>query len=73
MAALSLATDLGMGQPLEFALTGCMLATRPAESLGMPTSDLRDVYYFGLLRFIFDKLTLLQQLGAIPAPEHVGS
>jgi HD-GYP domain-containing protein (c-di-GMP phosphodiesterase class II) len=51
MAALSLATDLGMGQPLEFALTGCMLATRLGESLGMPTSDLRDVYYYGLLRF----------------------
>jgi HD-GYP domain-containing protein (c-di-GMP phosphodiesterase class II) len=52
MAALSLATDLGMGQPLEFALTGCVLATRMGESLGMPTRDLRDVYYYGLLRFI---------------------
>jgi HD-GYP domain-containing protein (c-di-GMP phosphodiesterase class II) len=52
MAALSLATDLGMGQPLEFALTGCVLATRLGESLGLPTSELRDVYYFGLLRFI---------------------
>src|SRR4029079_17146323 len=52
MAALSLATDLGMGQPLEFALTSCVLATRMGESLGMPPSDLRDVYYFGLLRFI---------------------
>lgn len=28
MAALSLATDLGMGQPLEFALTACVLAMR---------------------------------------------
>ena len=52
MAALSLAPDLGMGQPLEFALTSCVLATRMGESLGMPPSDLRDVYYFGLLRFI---------------------
>src|SRR6476646_841455 len=52
MAALSLATDLGMGQPLEFALTSCVLATRMGESLGMPTSDLHDVYYYGLLRFI---------------------
>lgn len=52
MAALSLATDLGMGQPLEFALTSCVLATRLGESLGMPESELRDVYYFGLLRFI---------------------
>jgi HD-GYP domain-containing protein (c-di-GMP phosphodiesterase class II) len=52
MATLSLATDLGMGQPLEFALAGCVLATRLGESLGMPPGDLRDVYYFGLLRFI---------------------
>ncbi len=52
MAVLSLATDLGMGQPLEFALTSCVLATRLGESLGMPESDLRDIYYFGLLRFI---------------------
>jgi hypothetical protein len=52
MATLSLASDLGMGQPLEFALTTCVLATRLSESLGMPPSDLRDVYYFGLLRFI---------------------
>jgi HD-GYP domain-containing protein (c-di-GMP phosphodiesterase class II) len=52
MAALSIATDLGMGQPLEFALTSCVLATRMGESLGTPPSDLRDVYYFALLRFI---------------------
>jgi HD-GYP domain-containing protein (c-di-GMP phosphodiesterase class II) len=52
MAALSLASDLGMGQPLEFALTSCVLATRMGEALGMPESELRDVYYFGLLRFI---------------------
>ena len=52
MAALSIATDLGMGQPLEFALTSCVLATRLGQSLGMPASNLRDVYYFGLLRFI---------------------
>lgn len=52
MGVLSLATDLGMGQPLEFALSGCVLATRIGESLGMPTSELRDVYYYGLLRFI---------------------
>jgi HD-GYP domain-containing protein (c-di-GMP phosphodiesterase class II) len=52
IAALSLATDLGMGQPLEFALSGCVLATRMGEALGMASSDLRDVYYYGLLRFI---------------------
>jgi HD-GYP domain-containing protein (c-di-GMP phosphodiesterase class II) len=52
MATLSLATDLGMGQPLEFALASCVLATRLGDSLGMPSGELRDVYYYGLLRFI---------------------
>src|SRR5581483_6721506 len=52
MAALSQATDLGMGQPIEFALSGCVLAVRLGEALGLHTEDLRDVDYYGLLRFI---------------------
>ncbi|MBL8045241.1 MAG: hypothetical protein JNL09_01800 [Anaerolineales bacterium] len=32
LAALSLATDLGMGQPLEFALQSCVVAMRLAEN-----------------------------------------
>ncbi len=52
MACLSIATDLGMGQPLEFALSGCVLATRLGDSLGLATDDLHDVYYYSLLRFI---------------------
>lgn len=52
MAALSLATDLGMGQPLEFALCSCVLSVRLGESLGLDEEGLRDVYYQALLRFI---------------------
>lgn len=52
MASLATATDLGMGQPLEFAMTACVLATRLGDALGMDAGELRDVYYFGLLRFI---------------------
>jgi HD-GYP domain-containing protein (c-di-GMP phosphodiesterase class II) len=52
MAALSLATDLGMGRPIEFALAGCVLATRMGASLGMSEGELRDVYDYGLLRYI---------------------
>ena len=33
MAVQSLATDLGMGQPLEFALRSCVLAVRLGEAL----------------------------------------
>ena len=41
MAALSIATDMGMGQPLEFALQSCTLALRLAERLGFGDADLR--------------------------------
>jgi HD-GYP domain-containing protein (c-di-GMP phosphodiesterase class II)/DNA-binding CsgD family transcriptional regulator len=52
MAALSLATDLGMGQPLEFALHACVLAVRLGGTLGMDDTQLREVYYQALLRYI---------------------
>ena len=52
MAALSLATDLGMGQPLEFALSSCVLSVRLGEALGLGDDELRDVYYQALLRYI---------------------
>lgn len=52
MAALSLATDLGMGQPLEYALGVCVLAVRLGEALGLGESELREVYCLALLRHI---------------------
>src|SRR6188474_1069155 len=52
MAALSLATDLGMGQPMEFALSACILAVRLAQKCGYSEDALREVYYQALLRYI---------------------
>src|SRR6188474_607117 len=52
MAALSLATDLGMGQPMEFALSACILAVRLADKCGYSQDALREVYYQALLRYI---------------------
>jgi HD-GYP domain-containing protein (c-di-GMP phosphodiesterase class II) len=52
MAALSMATDLGMGQPLESALCSCVVAMRLGEALGLNDDALRDVYYQALLRYI---------------------
>ncbi len=52
MAALSLATDLGMGQPMEYALCVCVLSVRLGEALGLGEDELRDVYYLALLRHI---------------------
>jgi HD-GYP domain-containing protein (c-di-GMP phosphodiesterase class II) len=52
MSALSLATDLGMGQPLEWALCSCVLAVRLGDALGLSEGELREVYYQALLRYI---------------------
>ena len=52
IAALSLATDLGTGQPIEHALRSCVVAVRLAETIGLSDSELRDVYYLALLRFM---------------------
>lgn len=35
MAALSIATDLGMGQPMEYPMTGCIVAVRLGEAAGL--------------------------------------
>src|SRR5919198_3259806 len=52
LASLSIATDLGIGQPMEFALSSCLLAVRLAEKCGYSEEALREVYYQALLRFI---------------------
>jgi HD-GYP domain-containing protein (c-di-GMP phosphodiesterase class II) len=52
MAALSIATDLGMGQPMEYALTTCIVAVRLGEAAGLSDAELRDTYYEALLRYI---------------------
>ena len=52
MAALSIATDLGMGQPMEYAMCVCVLSVRLGEALSLTESELRDVYYLALLRHI---------------------
>jgi len=52
IASLSLATDLGTGQPLEHALRICLLAFRLGEVLGLTSDELRAVYYVALLRYV---------------------
>jgi HD-GYP domain-containing protein (c-di-GMP phosphodiesterase class II) len=52
MAALSIATDLAMGQPVSHALTTCVVAMRLGDALGFDDATLRDVYYESLLRYI---------------------
>ncbi|CAN5786070.1 hypothetical protein BH23ACT12_BH23ACT12_10940 [soil metagenome] len=52
VACLALATDLGLGQPLEHGLRTCLLAVRVGESLGLSDEQLADAYYIALLRFV---------------------
>jgi HD-GYP domain-containing protein (c-di-GMP phosphodiesterase class II) len=52
VAALSLATDLGTGQPLEHALRTCLLSLELSRRSGVAADQLADVYYVALLRFV---------------------
>ncbi|MBI1891151.1 MAG: HD domain-containing protein [Burkholderiales bacterium] len=52
VTALSLATDLGMGQPLSFALRACVLSLRLGKAAGMDEAALRTTYFQALLRYI---------------------
>ena len=49
VGALSLATDLGTGQPLEHALRTAVLAVRLADLAGATPEEIRDTYYVALL------------------------
>jgi HD-GYP domain-containing protein (c-di-GMP phosphodiesterase class II)/DNA-binding CsgD family transcriptional regulator len=52
IAAISLATDLGMGQPIEQGLKTCLVALELADTVGAEASVLPEVYYTALLRFL---------------------
>jgi HD-GYP domain-containing protein (c-di-GMP phosphodiesterase class II) len=50
--ALSLATDLGTGQPMEHGLRTCWLSLRTADAMGSDAATRSCVYYTALLRFL---------------------
>jgi HD-GYP domain-containing protein (c-di-GMP phosphodiesterase class II) len=52
LAALSVATDLGMGHEPEKAVRSCLLATALARSCGLSEVQVRDVYYTALLQHL---------------------
>jgi HD-GYP domain-containing protein (c-di-GMP phosphodiesterase class II) len=52
VAAISLATDLGMGQPLQHALRTSVIATRLAAAADLPAQEQPVVYYTALLRYL---------------------
>jgi len=52
IGCLALATDLGMGQPLDHGLRTCLLGVGVGRALGLTEQQVTDVYYITLLRFI---------------------
>lgn len=52
MAALAMATGLGMGQSIDWTLRGCLLSVRFTVAAKLDSADLRDVYYLSLLHYI---------------------
>ena len=52
MAAVSLATDVGMGAQMEEGLAVCALAVRFGEELGLGASDLERIHAAALLRHV---------------------
>jgi HD-GYP domain-containing protein (c-di-GMP phosphodiesterase class II) len=52
LAALSVATDLGMGQEPEKAVRTCLVATQLALAMDLPVQEVRDVFYTALLKHL---------------------
>jgi len=52
LTCLSLAIDLGTGQPMEWVSRSCLLGQQLAAALGMSVEEQRDVYYLTLLRHL---------------------
>ncbi len=52
VAALAVATDLGLGLPTEHVLRQSLIAMRLAERLGVPEQERVDLYYVSLLAWV---------------------
>jgi len=52
LGVLSLAADLGMGQPMEHVLRQCLISMRLAQQLGLAEADREVVYYASLLAWV---------------------
>src|SRR5215212_8923099 len=52
VAAFSLATDLGLGQPMEHVLRSWAIATRLAEHMGIADQDAAALYYVAMLAWV---------------------
>ena len=52
VAAFSLATDLGLGQPMEHVLRSWAIATRLGEHMGVDSDGAAELYYVAMLAWV---------------------
>ena len=65
VAAFSLATDLGLGQPMEHGLRSCLIATRLAEKLDLDEDERACVYWVTLLAMVGCTADFARDVGAV--------
>jgi HD-GYP domain-containing protein (c-di-GMP phosphodiesterase class II) len=81
VAAIALAADLGLGQPLEHVLRSCAIATRFAEHLGVSDEERATTYWvtlfvaagctgvsFELAKIFGDDIAFRADLGTVTSP-----
>jgi putative nucleotidyltransferase with HDIG domain len=61
LAALSVTTDLAMGQAPEKSVRACLLATELARAMDLPEAEVADVYYHTLLKHLGCTATLHEE------------
>ncbi len=69
LAALSLASDLGMGHPPEEAMRTCLLATEFARRLGLSERDSASAYWTALLMHVDASAFAHEQAAALGGDE----
>jgi hypothetical protein len=52
IAALSLATDLGLGMPMEHVMRTCLISLRLGEHLGLTVEEQTELYYLAMLAWV---------------------
>ena len=65
VAAISLSSDLGLGQPMEHVLRACLIALRLADLVGMDEAEEAEVYWVTLLATVCtgESFELVQMFG----------
>ncbi len=52
VGTLAMATDLGLGLPIEHAIRACLISIEMGRRVGMAPAELSELYYLTLLRML---------------------